>query len=215
MPIKGQGWEFHVKRLGLHMRGGDVRTYGSYKVFLDGQPLGSVNGTPLEGFVCECTGPGANAPEGNGLRIEEGRYPLTTQFGRYRSSGYSKNTTIAAKPHMPAVRLEETGERTAILIHPGHPAQAGDPPFSFLSSVGCFNLTKALQPADDMEYFESRARVIAVIDSLVAFAPRAFRDAQGNLIKENTLIKRAFAVIDGEPMGLLQPDFDAIVVANN
>jgi hypothetical protein len=206
MPITGQGWEFHVQRVGLHRRGDDVRTYGSYQVLIDGNEAQSPDGTPLKGFVCETIGPGKNHPENNGRRIAQGRYPITTQFGKYVSIGYSTDTEIAAQPHMPAIRLEETGERIAILIHPGHPARAGDPPFSFLSSVGCFNLTRALRPADDMEYFESRARVIALIDSLTSFASDAFRDANGDPIMANTPIAGAFAVVDGEPMNFLEPD---------
>ena len=119
MPITGHGWEFHVQRLGLHRRGDEVRTYGSYQVFIDGAPVPPQNGTPLAGFVCETTGPGRNHPENNGLRIQQGRYPITTQFGKYVSVGYSTDTHVAAQPHMPAVALANTGARTGILIHPG------------------------------------------------------------------------------------------------
>ena len=213
MPITGHGFEFHVQRLGLHRRGDDVRTYGSYQVFLDGSPAPPRAGVPLGGFVCETSGPGANQPVNNGLRIEAGRYPITTQFGRYVSIGYSTNTDVAAQPHMPAVALDQVVERDGILIHPGHPAAAGDPPFSFLSSVGCFNLTQPLQPADDMEFFESRARVIALIDSLTDFAPNAFRDAAGHPIKRNTPIPGAFVVVDGEPMDFLDTATDVAAFA--
>ena len=208
MPISGHGFEFHVQRLGLHRRGDEVRTYGSYQVFIDGSPVPPQNGVPLGGFVCETVGPGRNHPVNNGLRIEAGRYPLTTQFGKYVSIGYSTNTHIAAQPHMPAIALAATGDRDGILIHPGHPAEAGDPPFSFLASVGCFNLTQALQPADDIAYFESRARVIALINRLAAFFPSAFKDAAGHAIKQNTPITGAFAVIDGEPMNVIEPAFE-------
>ena len=214
MPITGQGWEFHVERLGLHRRGDDVRTYGSYQVFIDGSPVPPQNGVPLGGFVCETIGPGRNRPVNNGLRIEAGRYPITTQFGKYVSIGYSADTHVAAQPHMPAVALDQVGERDGILIHPGHPARAGDPPFSFLSSVGCFNLTQPLQPADDMEFFESRARVIALIDSLAAFDPSAFRDAAGQPIERNTPIAGASAVIDGEPADFIDPDPVAVTADN-
>ncbi len=214
MPITGHGWEFHVQRLGLHRRGDEVRTYGSYQVFIDGAPVPPRNGTPLTGFVCETKGPGRNHPENNGLRIEQGRYPLTTQFGKYVSIGYSTDTEVAARPHMPAVALANTGARSGILIHPGHPAHPGDAPFSFISSIGCFNLTEALDPADDIEYFESRARVIALIDSLAAFGPGAFHDIQGKPIKQNTPIPGAFAVVDGEPMNFLMAE-PAVIGSNN
>jgi hypothetical protein len=194
MPISGHGWEFHVQRLGLHRRGGEVRTYGSYQVLIDGQPVES-----LSGNVCERIGPGANRPEGNGLRVAAGRYPLTTQFGRYVSIGYSEDMKTAGKEPMPAIHLDHTDQRQGILIHPGHPKKPGGPPV-YLSSIGCFNLTKPLEPDDNIEFFESRARVIALLDSLAAFKPSAFTDAHGKPIKRNTTIEGAFAVVDGEPM---------------
>lgn len=200
MPITGQGWEFHVQRLGLHRRGERVRTYGSYEVFINNVSA-AANNPLLKGNVCEVIGPGKNHPEGNGLRIEQGRYQLTTQFGKYVSIGFSDSTTIAAKKHMPAVALIGTGERTAILIHPGHPKEEGGvPPTSYISSVGCFNLTQPLTAQDSINFFESRLRVIALINSLTAFAPAAFRNAQGHPILNNTKIPGAFAVVDGEPM---------------
>jgi hypothetical protein len=195
----GQSWEFHVRRLGLHKRGQRVRTYGSYQVNIDGNPIAE-----LSGNVCESIGPGRNHPAENGLRIEAGRYQLTTQFGRYVSIGFSTSTQVAAQPHMPAICLADTGARTGILIHPGHPKKVGgNPPVSFLSSIGCFNLTRPLGPQDDINFFESRLRVIALIDSLAAFDPSAFHDANGHPIKSNTKIKGAFAVVDGEPMNAL------------
>src|SRR4051812_16764660 len=95
---------------------------------------------------------------------------------------------------MPGVALIETGNRTAILIHPGHPTPPGGPPSSWLSSIGCLNVTRAIRADEDIEFWESRARVIAILDSLRAFAPDAFVAAR------NTPILNAFAVIDGEPM---------------
>ncbi len=51
-----------------------------------------------------------------------------------------------------------------------------------------------------MEFWESRERVIAILDSLQSFAPEAFVPAI------HTPIPNAFAVIDGEPMNYLRPD---------
>src|SRR5712691_4498141 len=130
MPINGNGWEFHVNRLGLHEFGERERTYGTYEVFLNGQ---SVAG--LSGFVCECIVPG-NKIRQSGKRILQGRYPLWTQFGRYRTIGYSMDTEVAGKDPMPALLLSETDPRDGILIHPGHP------PNLYLSSIGCLNPTK-------------------------------------------------------------------------
>jgi len=44
-----------------------------------------------------------------------------------------------------------------------------------------------------MNFVESRARVIALIDDLSAFSPQSFKNAQ------NTRIPKAFVVIEGEP----------------
>jgi hypothetical protein len=102
--------------------------------------------------------------------------------------GFSINTHTPAVQPMPGLLLKETGKRTAILIHPGHP------PKLYLSSIGCLNLTNPLRKNDDMEFFEWRARVIALIDSLHAFSPDSFRDGRP------MQIPGAFIVIDGEPL---------------
>ena len=77
--MPSHGWEFRVKRMGLHKRMHQVRTYGSYEVFLDGKSAAGTNPL-LKGNVCA------------------GTYPLTTQFGNYVSIGFSTDTHIAAKP---------------------------------------------------------------------------------------------------------------------
>lgn len=209
MPITSQGWEFHVQRLGLHKRGQDERTYGSYEVFING--VSAAQSDPLlKGNICETIGPGSN--DHKGVRIAPGRYQLTTQFGaRYETIGFSTSTTIAADPLMPGVALTGTGNRSAILIHPGHPAKVGAvPPVAYISSIGCFNPTQALTRNDDINFFESRLRVIALINSLTAFAPAAFHKANGQPIRANTNIGGAFAVVDGEPMNFLDDDAPAV-----
>jgi hypothetical protein len=196
-------WKLHIRRIGIHRWQARERTYGSYDVRIDGHSAG------LSGFVCESPGPGDNSTPGNGKRIEEGRYRLWTQFGgiKYQSAGYSESTTIAGQLKMPGFLLDEqdTSRRTDILVHPGHPAVPGDPPFSYLSSVGCLNLTGEIGPHDDMHFWDSRSRVIALLDSLKSFASAAF------IPEERTPIPNAWAVIDGEPMHLLH----APLVAGN
>jgi len=150
MNISGKGWELYVKRLGIHSQGNRQRTYGSYQVYIDGNPQAN-----LAGFICESPGPGDNLHAGNKKRIEAGAYPLWTQFGKYRSIGFSTNTTTPGVDHMPGFRLEGTGKRVGILVHPAHP------PGLFLSSVGCFNPTRAILPSDVMDFWDSRQRVIA------------------------------------------------------
>ena len=73
-----------------------------YQVFIEGEPVAN-----LSGYICECAGPGDNTTLGKKehLRIREGRYPLSTQFGPdYRSVGYTDDETHP----MPGFLLLET-----------------------------------------------------------------------------------------------------------
>jgi hypothetical protein len=196
MPISGRGWELQVQRLGAHVSGSKKRTYGSYKVFQDGRALDG-----LSGFICECIGPGENTVPGTAKRIAQGTYPLSTQFGRYRTVGYSDDTSTAGRPPMPAILVAHTVNRSGILIHPGHP------PNLFLSSIGCFNPTDALLSWQEIDFWDSRSRVIALIDDLHRFAPDAFHSI------ENTMIPNASIVVDGEPMNILVSPDEAPVLA--
>lgn len=182
MPISGTGWELHLKRLGMHKSGAKQRTYGAYQVYIDGNPEPS-----LAGFICERLGPGDNATAGNGKRIEAKTYPLWTQFGQYRSIGYSTDEEAPGDPPMPAILLLGTGRRTGILIHPAHP------PNLYLSSVGCLNPTREIGREDLIDFWDSRRRVIALLESLKAFAPSAFEH------EVSTRIKNASIVVEGEP----------------
>jgi hypothetical protein len=183
MPITGRGWELLVKRLGTQTHARVTRTYASYQVHRDG-----VADAALFGHLCECKGPGDNV-HSRATRIKEGRYPLSTHFGRkYKTIGFSTDTHRPAVQPMPGLLLLSTGNRTAILIHPGHP------PKLYLSSIGCLNPSKPLGKDDDMDFFESRTRVLALIDSLRAFSPAAFQH------NRPTPIPDAAVVIDGEPM---------------
>ncbi len=181
--ITGRGWELLVERICMHVAGERRRTWGRYRVYRDG-----VAAPLLSGFMCERVGPGSNAVADTGLRIEPGRYRLTTQFGRYRTVGYAEDLTEPGRDPMPGFRLEDTGARVAILIHPGHP------PDLYLSSVGCLNPTGPLAAHQEMDFQESRGRVVALIDDLRSFAPQAFET------RANTLIDSAFVVVVGEPV---------------
>ncbi|WP_275791455.1 hypothetical protein [Pararhizobium gei] len=199
MPITGQGWELHVERLGIQKKGGLTRTYGTYQVYINGNPAAE-----LSGHICETIGPGDNSKKNNGKRVEAGAYPLSTHFGaKYETIGYSEDLETPGEIHMPSVLLLDTNKRTGILVHPGHP------PHLYLSSVGCFNPTKPLGSADEMDFWESRDRVIAIIESLKAFAPNAFRR------RRQTPISNATVVVDGEPMGTVRtnPPADVPVMA--
>ena len=182
-------WELQVKRLGLQHHSGSnppvPRTYSVYQVVIDGTPV-----TSLAGHICERTGPGDNTANGKAkhLRIHEGRYALSTQFGpHFHSVGFTDG------PHhpMPGFRLLGTQVREDVLVHPGHP------PTLYVSSIGCLNPTKPLKAADNISFADSRARVIALLDSLKEHDPDAFAHDK---IGHNTPIANAFIVITGEPM---------------
>lgn len=182
MPFSKHGWELHIERIVAQGWQSKKRTYGSYNVYLDG-----VLQAGLSGFICECPGPGDNNAVASDQRIAVGRYRPSTQYGKYRSVGYSDDSKPAGTVPMPGLLLLDTQPRTAILIHPAHP------PDLYLSSEGCLNPTKGLMAADSMDFWDSRSRVIALIDSLQDFASSAFDHPT------NTVIPNAFVVIDGEP----------------
>ena len=185
MPITGQGWELHVERLGLHHGRERPRTYGRYRVSIEGTPQPG-----LDGYMIESTGPGDNATPDNGKRLAAGRYRLTTHYRTYVSAGYSTNTYVAGDTPMPAVRLLDTDRRTGILIHPVYPPDRT----LFLAAVGCLNPTSAVAPEALVDFWDSRGRVIAILDSLRAWRPAAFAEARPVVIED------AVVVIDGEPM---------------
>jgi hypothetical protein len=176
-----RSWELRIERLGLHQSGAKVRTYGRYELWRDGAPDPNIRG-----FICEPPGPGDNNRPGNGKRIAAGTYPLWTQFGAYRSIGYAAGG-IAGETPMPAIALAATGGRIGILIHPAHP------PRLFLSSTGCLNPTGPLGPNISMDFFDSRRRVIELLESLKNYAPASFAH------EAMTRIGDAVTIISGEP----------------
>ncbi len=91
---------------------------------------------------------------------------------------------------MPAIRLLDTDQRTGILIHPVYPPERTQ----FVASVGCLNPASELSCDALVDFWDSRTRVIALLDSLRAFQPAAFAEARA------TLIEAAAVVVDGEPM---------------
>jgi hypothetical protein len=197
VPISVPGWELHVERLGLQVAGSKRRTYGSYQAYQDGKPLDG-----LSGYICECVGPGENTVAGSAKRIAQGTYSLSTQFGEYRTIGYSDDTATPGRHPMPALLLRNTGNRSGVLIHPGHP------PNLYLSSIGCLNPTRSLLSWQSMDFWDSRARVIALINDLRRFAPDAFK------MDENTEIAGASIVVDGEPSNVISsPDGAAVAMA--
>lgn len=187
MPIKNEGWELHIIRSEEQRRANGkqrVRTVGSYQVYHDGVEQ---KGKLLSGMVAEAKGPGANRPEGNGKRITEGRYPLSTHLGaksRYVTIGFKADAKHAGNK-IPSLRLTKTDQRTGILLHPG---------VDFLSSIGCINPCTSLPKAGEMIAWDgSLKRTIAIIEDLKTFVGDDFPASN------NRTIPRAHIVIDGEP----------------
>jgi len=185
MPIAGQGWELHIERFRVDPGGDRKRTVGRYQVYRNGQPVDS-----LSGQICECAGPGNNEQPRSGKRIRPGRYPLYTHGTadtKYRTVHYAESTAPAEEP-MAGFLLYPTGSRGPILVHPAHP------PHLYLSSTGCLNPTRPVGPRENMNYSDSRQRVIDMIEELK-------RLVGGSLPEESRhRIEDAWAVIDGEPM---------------
>jgi hypothetical protein len=180
MPIAGQGWELFIQRTSEQSRGGRRRTIGTYQIFRDGAAQAGLRGTSVE-----TKGPGNNHVAGNGRRVEAGTYPLATQAGtHYVTIGFLVSNDPDQTPK-PGLELLDTGNRTEILVHPGH---------GFLASIGCINLTGPLKSgATDIPFVNSRDRVIAAIDNLKAFCGPNFPHHNGKPIANATV------VIDGEP----------------
>jgi len=169
MPVNGQGWELHVNRVEEQTNGGRTRTVGTYRVFHNGTPADhtiTVEGVevPLSGTTAESSGPSQNdvpATRARPSRIVAKTYRLATSGGpEYVTRGYRTDQRIGAP--MPGIELLDTGNRFAILIHPGKNA--------FLSSIGCINLCTRLPDADELiNYPGSRRRVIALIEDMRQF----------------------------------------------
>lgn len=130
MPIVRSGWELHIQRQSQQTRSPRVRTVGTYAIYHDGQAR-----TGLAGISVESKGPGDNKVQGNGRRIEAGRYPIATHSGQhYVTIGYLISDDSDQTPK-PGLELLHTQNRVGILVHPGH---------GFLASIGCINLSAPL-----------------------------------------------------------------------
>lgn len=168
-------WELRIKRTSEQERGQRRRTVGSYQVFHNGQPRPG-----LSGFCAETRGPGDNSKTGNNRCIEPGTYPLSTQDGeKYCTIGFTANKNPAAL-RRPALLLENTKKRIGILLHPAR---------GFLWSVGCINPARTLSNNDtDIDFIDSRTRVIAIIDDLIAYVGDEFPKKNGRAIPNATIV---------------------------
>jgi hypothetical protein len=161
---------------------GFARTIGNYYVTYHGQKLPG-----LEGMTIEGPGPGDNSHGGQNRRLEARSYPLFTHAGsgeRFRTIGFATSNEQSARP-WPAIRIEETEARSGILIFPA----AG-----YLMGLGTINLSKPLDgPNADIDFQDSRARVIGLIDAMKAQLGSYFPS------RNNEKIPSAWIVITGEP----------------
>jgi hypothetical protein len=173
--------EIRLTRTTMQTHAGKSRTYGSYGVTVDG-----VQEPGLDGYICECHGPGDNQHAGSGCRIAAGSYGVATHYGRYVSEGYSDDLN----PPLPGLALGNggsIGQRRGILLHPAHR------PHLYLSSIGCLNPTSAIGADHDIDPEDSRARVIALVQIIKQHNPAAFAKHEPVEIPDCTI------VIEGEP----------------
>lgn len=105
---------------------------------------------------------------------------LHNQSGeKYTTLGYTGNTNPAAL-RRPGLLLLPTDPRVGILIHPAR---------GFLWSVGCLNPCRALPDAEaEIDFIDSRSRVIALIDSLRAMLGAGFPTGGGARIRGATMV---------------------------
>jgi hypothetical protein len=131
------------------------RTVGDYTCYWNGVILAG-----LDGQIVEQGGPGDNSAKvgtRKHLRVKEGTYSLSTHDSeKYKTSGYSSGR----RTPKPAILLAHTGDRVGILVHPGE---------DYLWSIGCLNPCSNLRDADfRMDFNDSRARVVAIIETMKA-----------------------------------------------
>jgi hypothetical protein len=186
-PPDMDGYVICIERRLVQGRTGKAfkRTVGEYQAFFNRQPIPDMHGNAVER-----QGPGDNTNTGvvNHRRLAQGTYPLFTHAGgsnKYRTLGYANPGGLQIRP-WPSIRVGNTGARSGVLIH----CAAG-----FLMSIGCINLTgRDLRIGkDDLEFFDSRGRVIGLIQSMKSHLGNNFPSSN------NTKIVNAALVIRGEP----------------
>lgn len=185
MAIPKSGFVIHLRRIRQEKRASKAypRTVGEYACFWNGKAIPG-----LEGQIVERGGPGDNTDAvGNkrDLRIAQGTYRLAVHRGtKYATRGYSTSSSHTALQR-PGILLKDTGERDAILIHPG---------MDYVWSVGCLNPGSGLTSTKSaVNFSDSRKRVIAIIDALKEKIGGDFPNSGG------APIPGAVIVIEGEP----------------
>jgi hypothetical protein len=171
----------YIRRIRQEERAGMgfPRTVSEYQCYWEGEAL-----PDLEGQMVERGGPGDNSSTGveRHRRIEAGKYPLSIQDGEH----YKTYDYVASGFPFPGVLLDDTGHRSAILLHPCHQDEG------YLSSIGCINPAIGLKNADSrIDLADSRTRVIAII--------QAMKLKLGSAFPRHGSIPGAVIVIESEP----------------
>lgn len=181
--IPGKGFCIHLRRIRQETRSGMsyARTIGEYQCYWNGEPMAD-----LIGQIVEREGPGDNTFKIGNLRdrrIKAGTYRLAIQDGaHYKTYGYTTGNKRRLHP-MPGILLQDTGERTAILIHRGE---------DYVNSVGCLNPASGLTNArSKIDFDDSRDRVIGFIE--------AMKIKLGARFPKTGRIPDAIILIEGEP----------------
>ena len=179
--VPATGFCLYIRRIRQEERAGMgyPRTVSDYQCYWDGEAI-----PDLEGQMVERGGPGDNSSTGveRHRRIEAGKYPLSIQDGgRYKTYHYA-----ASDFPYPGLALDDTGHRSAILLHPCHQDEG------YLSSIGCINPGIGLTNANSrIDLADSRNRVIAIIE--------AMKLKMGSAFPHGGSIPGAVIVIEGEP----------------
>lgn len=199
-PSKLDGFVISVLRARTERRPGKdfSRTVGYYHVFFNGKKL-----PDLEGMTVERSGPGDNTGVGRQAhtRLAAGTYPLSTHGsanGKYGTYGY--DSALSPTASRPAIRIQDTGVREGILLHPAQ---------GYLWSIGAIHPSRPLADASaDIDYQDSAQRVIALID--------AMKDKLGVdfPLSNNQTIPNAWLVIAGEPPDIASAEADVDVTAD-
>jgi hypothetical protein len=180
--VPATGFCLHIRRIRQEERAGigHPRTVSEYQCYWNGEAI-----PDLAGQTVERGGPGDNSDNGvqRHRRIEAGKYPLSIQDGaRYKTYHYA-----ASGFPFPGLALDDTGHRSAILLHPCHDDDNG-----YLSSIGCINPAIGLTNANSrIDLANSRDRVIAIIDTM--------KEKLGDAFPHAGSIPGAVIVIEGEP----------------
>jgi hypothetical protein len=178
------GYVLCLDRIRTERRPGKAydRTVSRYQAFFDRTPIADIFGAAVER-----QGPGDNSQTGveQHRRIAAGTYPLFThasgETNKYRTIGYAQPANQARRP-WPCLGIEQTGQRSGVLIH----CAAG-----YLMGIGCINLTSNIADAQSNVVFsDSWARVVALIDSVRAHLGAAFPNGNNARLPNTSLVIR-------------------------